>query len=370
MRKYILLHVTSSLKMGGAETVLYELIKGLGQNEFEHHVIYFHGGPWEVRLRELGIALHQVRGIVSLYDPVFFIRLYKTIKKINPHCIHSLLWAANVSSRIVAKLLSIPHVSVYHNNIDQDGFVRNWCDKKTRMLSVQIVAVSSEVADSLIKTDGRFSASALCVIRNGIDVAELLAQGNGQMVLREQLNLRVHDLVIGSVGRFCPVKRYPLLLECFAAVRSRMPRARLVLVGMGPDEAMLRSFARTLGVNDDVRFVVGQPAHGYFHLFDCFVQSSDKEGISMALLEAMAHAVPCVATCSGLEHSVLTHTIDGLLVKAGDAQELCDAVMHVATDRALAQRLGRAGRLTVESRFHSSRMIEAYRKLLISCCHF
>lgn len=356
--------------MGGAEAVLYEIIKGLGHDEFEHHVIYFHGGAWEEPLRQCGVRLYHVQGALSLYDPVFFVRLYTTIKKIKPRCIHSLLWAANVSSRVAARLLSIPHVSVYHNNIDQDGKLRNWFDKKTRRFSTHLVAVSNEVAQSIIASDSSVTFKDILVIRNGIDGADLLRMGNEQVVSRADVGLKVEDYVIGSVGRFCPVKRYPLLLESCALVFAQFPQARLLLLGTGSEEQLLRDYAQRLGIADKVIFVVGKQAHGYFHLFDCFVQTSDKEGISMALLEAMVHAVPCVVTNTGSEHSVLTHEKDGFIVAAGDVQGISRALGYMITDRVAAQALGQAGQATVEQQFNGRDMVTAYKDLFISCCHF
>ena len=74
------------------------------------------------------------------------------------------------------------------------------------------------------------------------------------------------------------------------------------------------------GIADKVTFVVGQSAYGYYPLFDCFVQSSHKEGISIALLEAMSWGITCVVTNSDAKHPVLTANKDGLLIPAGDAQ--------------------------------------------------
>ncbi len=368
--KHILLHITSSLKMGGAEAVLYELINGLGNDEFEHYVIYFYGGPWEVKLRELGVQLYHVRGGICLYDPVFCARLYKTIKRINPESIHSLLWAANVSSRVVARMLSIPHVSVYHNNIDQDGKLRNWLDKLTRRFSRQLVAVSQEVAQSVVVTDRRLSLDNILVVRNGVNAADLLSIGEAQAVARDSLGLCAEHFVVGSVGRFCPVKNYPLLLESFMLLYEQFPYARLLLLGTGPDEQKLRDLAQHLGIAHVVTFVVGKQAHGYFHLFDCFVQSSNKEGVSMALLEAMVHAVPCVVTNTGDKHSVLKQEVDGLIVNAGDVQGLSLGLARLIKTQEYAMRLGQAGKGTVESRFAAHTMVAAYRELFISSCHF
>ncbi|GAG40717.1 unnamed protein product, partial [marine sediment metagenome] len=83
-----LVHLTSSLKIGGAESVLCSLLNHPDTQQFDHHVIYFHDGPYSERLRAKGITLHQVTGFVSLYDPIFCVRLYRLIQTIRPQGIH------------------------------------------------------------------------------------------------------------------------------------------------------------------------------------------------------------------------------------------------------------------------------------------
>ena len=140
----------------------------------------------------------------------------------------------------------------------------------------------------------------------------------------------------------------------------------MVLVGIGPAGERLRRCARRFGVADRVTFVVGKVAYGYHPLFDCFVQSSHKEGISIALLEAMSWDIPCVVTTSDAKHPVLMASKDGLVLQAGDAQALSLGLARLIGDRAFSQKLGKAGRCTVETDFSLDRMVQAYRDLFMS----
>jgi len=169
-KKIKLLHVTTSLKIGGAEAVLCNLIKKLGNTEFEHHVIYFHNGPNVAQVKSLGAKSYHVKGLVSLYDPIFFARLFFLMKKLKPDLIHSLLWSANVSARLIAKLLKIPNISAYHLDIYNDGIFRNSIDRVTRKMSDLLVAVSGDVAKSL---GSRKSFRRLEIIKNGIDFTDI-----------------------------------------------------------------------------------------------------------------------------------------------------------------------------------------------------
>ncbi len=127
MKKSKLVHVITNLEVGGAQAVLYNIIKA-GRMHYDQEVIYFRSGPVVEQLRELGVPVHEVKGWLFWYDVVFIIRLYNLLKKIKPDCIHSLLWAANVSTRLISFMTTIPLVTVYHNNVDQDGMIRSCLD--------------------------------------------------------------------------------------------------------------------------------------------------------------------------------------------------------------------------------------------------
>ena len=80
MKKTVLVHVISNLGIGGAETVLYHLLRRLDTQQFEHKVIYFYDGPYVQKIRELGIPVYNVKGLFGLYDPVFMVRFFYSLK--------------------------------------------------------------------------------------------------------------------------------------------------------------------------------------------------------------------------------------------------------------------------------------------------
>lgn len=366
-KKIKLLHITSSLKIGGAEAVLCDLIQNMDHALFEHHVIYFHDGPHSVNLKKLGIAMHHVKGALSLYDPLFIARLYRIIKSIKPDCMHSLLWSANIAGRIMARLLGIPIVSAMHNNVDQDGAFRGMLDRMTLSLAHKLIAVSPGVAQSIIKRDSWLPAKKIVIIQNGIDIDRLHQNSLKAAKSRNDLGLKREHFIIGSVGRFEPVKRYDLMLESFAIIYAQNSQARLVLVGVGSCQAMLGKLAHQLGIGHVVIFVIGQPAYGYYPLFDCFAMSSDKEGISIALLEAMSFNLPCVVTYSESHHPVLHNGINGIMVPAGNALALAQACQEIEKKPLYAQKIGDAGFKTAHTEFSSKVMICNYEQVIKEC---
>lgn len=362
-RKIKLLHVTSSLKIGGAESVLCDIIRKLGNDDFEHHVIYFHAGPNVDRVIENGAKVYHVCGLAWLYDPIFFARLFFLVKRLRPDIIHSLLWSANVSSRLVSWFLKIPNVSAYHLDVYNDGIFRKMIDRVTKRISDSIVAVSQEIAQSL-------SNNKLCckieVIRNGIDFYEIHKDLLKNNIKREDLGLTSENFIIGSVGRLHPQKNFPLLLKSFALINMVRKNARLVIVGVGQLENYLKELANQLGIRDNVTFVIGKKACDYYPVFDCFVQSSIKEGVSIALLEAMSFELPCIVTNKGEKHPVVENKKNGIIVESGNEQMLYNAILSVMDNKHLANMISRRAKQHVLKNFSAANMTERYRSIFLS----
>ncbi len=364
-RRIKLVHLTSSLKIGGAERILYDLVTHLDHQQFEHHVIYFHAGPYVEMLCRNNIPVYQVTGLFFQYDPLFFWRLYRLIKTLKPDCLHTLLWAANVLGRLIARMGGITCVSVFHNNVDQDGWIRNLIDTLTLPYADKLIAVSEHVKRSIQERHAWLPAQRLHVIPNGIDAEAVRACAKHAQKTRAALGLSDEHFVIGSVGRFVPVKNYGLLLHSFTKVLQKYEQARLVLVGTGPQEQWLRVQAKELNIDQQVIFVVGQQAYGYYPLFDCFVLASCKEGISIALLEAMSCGVPCVVTNEEPEHPVLDSYENGIVVPADDVDQLARGITQLVLDDQLRGGLAQQAQATARQQFHCSHMLKAYHHMFL-----
>ncbi len=354
-----LVHIISSLERGGAQAVLYDLVQGLAKKEYRQSIIYFHDGPYRERFTVAGIPIYQINGLLSPFDPLAMHRLYRLLKKINPSVIHTLLWAANWMGRIVAQKLGIPSIASLHNNYDQNGQLRNFLDRLIPFCNHAIIAVSDEVKASFYQLQK--AACPLEVIRNGIDYQAL--RQHRSPVTRDSLHLHADHFVIGSVGRFAPVKRYPLLLDAFAHLYREYPQVRLLLIGTGPEEKNLRAYADNVGIADAVRWVINVPALAYYPLMDCFLLTSAKEGISIALLEAMNSGVACVITYATLHHPVIENMRNGIVVPANNATVISQNLVHLIANDSIRKQLAKQAQQTIENHFDSHRMIIAYDRL-------
>lgn len=160
------------------------------------------------------------------------------------------------------------------------------------------------------------------------------------------------------VGRLSPEKGGDVLLRSWPAVRGALPQARLIVVGDGPMRAELEALSRELGVADSIEFrgAVREHIERCYQAADVFVLPSHREGVSVALLEALACGLGVVATRVGGTPEIISDAVSGLLVPPADPGALADGLIQTLSDAGLRARLAHAGRARVLGEFTSAAM--------------
>lgn len=370
--KKTIIHVITSLKIGGAEMLLPQLISDLGLEEWQHEVVCFYDGPVRKILEEKNIKTTKIAGLLCSYDPVFIYKLFKHIKNNKPNIIHSALWAANFLCRIIAWVLKTPHVSVLHLEVEHEGKIRNILDSFTYKLSQQVVTVSSNVTQSL-KRQKWLPAHKIIEITNGINIIYVQKMVKKQAICREQFGILPHDFVIGSVGRLIPRKNFDVLIKSFAQVVKTHPATKLVIVGSGPEEQRLRLLIQNSECSHAIFLVTNQQAFGYYALFNCFVLASQAEGLSVALLEALSMRLPVVVTGDlrasvEQQHPLIQNNYNGLVIETSNSVALKQALASLIASKKLADTLADFGEKTLICQGSSVAMAERYRALFIAVC--
>ncbi len=361
VKKIKLVHIISILQLGGAEAVLASLIDQLGSDDYEHHVIYFHAGPSVARIRERGIPAYQIKGAVALCDPVFWVRLYKLIKSIRPDLIHTHLWAANLSGRVIGRLLGIPVVNTIHNKLVYQGVFRNVIDSVSMPLADAVVGIGPVIVSSGKRFP--YDEKKIKCISNGIDAQAIQQRALREQIFREQLGWSSEHVVIGTVGRFEDQKNYHTLITAFSHVHKKVPQTRLLLVGGGSLEQSLRAHAQVLGVDDVVQFVVGKSAYGYYPLMDVFVLASHYEGLSIALLEAISCGVPCVTTGTNGAHELIKTHETGILVLEPTVLGVERALFAMLESPDARKKMSERARAIIQIEYGLAKMATSYIQL-------
>jgi glycosyltransferase involved in cell wall biosynthesis len=172
-------------------------------------------------------------------------------------------------------------------------------------------------------------------------------------------------LFLGDVGRHKGVFD---LARAFACVAPRFPRLRLVFGGVGAIEEVAQLAARLelAGRIECPGWLDAERKRAGLAGATIFVLPSYMEGVPMALLEAMSFGLPVIATRVGGIPEIVTHEVNGLLLAPGDSDALAAAIARLMEDPALRERLGKAARETIATRFSLDtaveRVIEVYRR--------
>lgn len=182
------------------------------------------------------------------------------------------------------------------------------------------------------------------ILNNGIDARAYEFDSAARIAAKQQLGLQ-ENVVVLFVGRLDPVKSLPTLVEAMKTAHQRCPKLRLVIVGDGPERSDLEAQTQTLGIEDSVQFAGNQKNVSlYLRSADMFVLPSFTEGISNALLEAMASGVACLATPVGGNNEVLDHGKYGALVPVANVEAWADALVEYGTDEMKRKQVGQKGR--------------------------
>jgi len=196
------------------------------------------------------------------------------------------------------------------------------------------------------------------VVQNGVDVARLTATALDRREARRELGLPGDAMVVGTVARFDAVKHLDVLLRAVA----RVPDVILVLVGDGEESARLRGLAGSLSLGPRAVFAGERvDAARLLPAFDVYATTSHKEGMPLAVLEAMALGLPVLASDIPAHREVLPPASPGLF--AGDVDAMAAALARLAGDAAARAALGAENRMRARSEFDAREMVGALHAL-------
>jgi glycosyltransferase involved in cell wall biosynthesis len=331
------MQVVLSLRVGGLERVVLDLVRNASE-EFRFIVCCLEEpGDWGEEAPHV-VALDKRPGL----DWRLFWKVARLARTEKVDVIHTHNSAAHLYGAIGGKLAGVKVLHTEHGkNLGEEARafrLNRWAGRFTDLT----VAVSERIGREARDHEG-VPADRLALVPNGI-CAERFA-----------LPRRSTGRRVGTVGRLVREKNYPLLLRTV----TTMPNTELVFVGNGPLREELEREAgpqvRFLGQRADIAELLAG--------FDVFALSSSTEGMSIALLEAMAAACPIVVTAVGGNTELIQHEVTGLVVPPDDETALRAAIERLLTDRVLANRLGMAARDVAHERYSVTAMTQRYEEM-------
>lgn len=329
-------------------------------------------GPLSGRLDELGIR-NFACGARSRFDAGALRRLAEVLRRFDPDVLHAFLFHANIAARLVGRLDRRRAIVTSTATVEIERRWHRLVEGLTCGLSDAHVVNAASVARHVIDDLG-FATRQVVTLPSGIDMEEIDAT---PAVDRRAMGIPEGVPLVAWAGRMDPIKRLDIWVRVFDAVRKRSEVCG-VLIGDGAkrDEVERDLAVRGLNFSADsgsvgrVRLVGWQERPvSWLKASDVFLLTSDTEGVSNAVQEAMAAGCCVVTSAVGGQVDLVEHERDGLLCGAGDEEQFTGAVMRVCTDARFRAELGGISRKKIMENHDCSKVIRGlialYRTLAV-----
>ena len=365
-------HIITTLNIGGAEMMLFKLVKGVDRKLYPPVVIsLMSGGELRQRFIDAGIEVYSLgmkRGL-----PAFSAlkKMREIMQHVQPDVIQGWMYHGNFFS-LLAKFFVKKDVNIFWNIRQCVYDLRN--EKRLTSLVIRACAYFSWAPDKIIYNSklSMFQHEGLgyrgnksMLLPNGFDLKMFCPNESLRSDVRKELLLSEGSLLFGVIGRFHPMKDHYNFLCAAKQVLESCPHARFVMVGRNVcwDNEQLVEWIDALGLRDVVLLLGERKDIAAIDVaLDVAVLSSNSEAFPNVVGEAMACATPCVVTDVGDAAYVVGGT--GVVVPPNDANALASAMLKLADmsdfERSL---LGERARERVEEMFSMEKVVQEYERL-------
>ena len=373
-RKVRVTYFLGSLRLGGTERQVQELIRHLDRDIFEPSLILMEdvdpsapkalvdrhevlGVPesgnsqWLSRSRLLAMAAHRAR---------------RGLKSLQSEIVHAFLPAPCVLAGLTARLAKIPLIIGSRRSLPSQYRARSkvaaWADTVAFRLAHFNLGNSGAVSREMVEL-ARCPADKCGTIYNGVDVNRF--RPDIPPSLRQKLNWTGDEVVFGMVANFRPCKRHQDFVELASIVARRNSRARFLLAGAdGGAKKTIVEQIKDRDLESKIQVLeAGVAPEMIFAAIDVYVCTSEAEGFSNSILEAMACGKPVIATRVGGNPEAVQHGMTGLLVPPHDVVSSSQATIALLDNPCLRKEMGLTGRKRAEDEFPVHKMIRAHQDL-------
>ena len=327
--------------------------------------------PLAERVEALGIPVRAIGMRPGVPDPRGVVRLARLLHRERPQVVQTWMDHSNLIGGVAARLAARAPViwGVHHTNHIPQLTKRTTlmtvsaCARLSRRLPTRIVCCSESARAAYARRG--FAAERLTVIPNGFDTDAFRPDPAARLDVRRELGLAPDATLIGLVARYDPFKDHANFLRAAAALKGRLPDVHFLLCGdrVDPGNETLASMVAALGLRGRCHLLGHTPRHAPPPAgLDLATSSSVTEAFPLALGEAMACGVPCVATDVGDSASIVGET--GRIVPPRDPQALaaaCEELLELSPEA--RARLGQSGRLRVQERYELASITRRYEDL-------
>lgn len=358
--------VITSMPMGGAETLLANLLKGLDPKRISPEIICLkEPGPLG---KELSFQFPVHTGLLkSKWDVRVLPRLVSLMRSRNAAAVitvgagDKMFWG-----RIAAWIAGVPAIfSALHSTGWPDGVGR--LNRTLTRITDGFIAVADSHAEYLRKVE-RFPSNRVFTIRNGIDANRFYENAEARQTARAELGIAQDAPVFGIVAALRPEKNHVMFLRTARAIVEFHPESRFLIIGDGPERAKIEDLVQRLEFKSQIMLLgTRRDTPELINAMDAFVLCSHNEASPVSILEALACEVPVIATNVGSIREAVIENETGFLVDVDDDRVMIERMLSLLDDPALRGKMGAAGRQLVQRNASLESMIAGYTELIESC---
>jgi glycosyltransferase involved in cell wall biosynthesis len=336
--KKTILHVITTISLGGAEKQLVVLTKEQVILGHKVIVVYLKGNPiLEEDFEKNNVIV--LKDLVNLHPIVQVWKLRKIISKLKNKnlVIHSHLPRSQLLTGLTNS--KVPKIFTRHDN---DIFFPNAKPPISKLLSrlaerngVSWIAISNSVKSSMLVAGETNYPNLIEVVHYGYDKSiEIATDESNASIKNESIHQdRGGDYFIGTVARLVKEKDLETLISAFSLVNAEHPNTRLLIVGGGYLEQDLKRYAEELRINDQITWAGSvEDTSKFYRMMSIFVLASRTEGFGLVLLEAMSYGLPIIGSDSPAIPEILGSST-GLIFETGNAEDLAEKISKIITSK-------------------------------------
>jgi len=352
------LHVVLGLKIGGLEKFVLDLINQYSDDVQSIIVCLEDKGASGFAVD--GIKMIELHKKAGLKLSVAF-KIRQIVRKEKIDLIHTHNPSPHFYGALAGMLSWRPVIHTKHG--------RNYPSQKKKvllnyissLLTTHIVAVSKDAKNVCSQVE-HIPSRKLMTILNGVDIDKF--QPLQSYIIYQELGIASQIPLIGIVARLSPEKDHSTLIQACRLLKERLVLFHLVIVGDGALRADLENEVEQFDLIDEISFMgMRSDICTLVSNFDLFVLSSISEGISLTILEAMACAIPVVATDVGGNSEIVINGDTGFIVPSRTPELLADKIQFLLENPSLRERMGHFGRERVVTSFSMKKTASNYLSL-------
>jgi glycosyltransferase involved in cell wall biosynthesis len=357
MGKIKVLHVVEDLKIGGLERIIALIVLGLNRDRYETKVwCLAEGGQIAEQLIDQGVEVKML-GMRSYYNPGQIITLSRLLRSEKIKILHTHGYFGSTFGRLAGIFARIPIVLAHVHSTYYSYKKRNIVTEKfLSLFTDKIICVSEAVKRFVVGIEG-IAENKTCLIYNGVEIPGTFEIDSS--VNRKSFGFSQENYVAITIASLTPNKGHRVLIDAIKIISPKCKDLRLLIVGDGPLRNNLGEYAEELQLSSKIVFTGQQKdIASLLQLADFLVLPSvEREGLGIALIEAMAAGLPVIGTRLGGIPEVIEENVNGLLFAPGNSEELAAAIEKLIADHAIREKMGPMGRKIYEEKFTAAKMV-------------